>query len=83
MGQALKQTSRKATILLYSPVLDRHLEAMAGLADRVFCFYDLALGAQKFNKLCIYFILLKRRLIPSISNLSGSKSPPAAVLGRS
>jgi len=28
-------------ILLYAPVLDRHLEAMAELADRVFCFYDM------------------------------------------
>ena len=39
--QAMRQASRKATILLYAPVLDRHLEAMAELADRIFCFYDL------------------------------------------
>ena len=41
VAQALKQASREATILLYAPVLDRHLEAMAELADRVFCFYDM------------------------------------------
>jgi hypothetical protein len=28
-------------ILLYVPVLDRHLETMAELADRVICFYDM------------------------------------------
>ena len=36
IAQAMKQASREATILLYAPVLDRHLEAMAELADRVF-----------------------------------------------
>ena len=41
VAQAMKQASREATILLYAPVLDRHLEAMAELADRVFCFYDM------------------------------------------
>jgi len=40
VAQALKQASR-GCILLYAPVLDRHLEAMAELADRVFCFYDM------------------------------------------
>ena len=29
----MKQASKEATILLYAPVLDRHLEAMAELAD--------------------------------------------------
>jgi hypothetical protein len=38
---ALKQTSREATILLYSPTLDPHLEKMTELADRVFCFYEM------------------------------------------
>ena len=41
VAQAMKQASRKATTLLYAPVLDRHLEAMVELADRVFCFYDM------------------------------------------
>jgi hypothetical protein len=41
VAQALKQASREATILLFAPVLDRHLEAMAEYADRVFCFYDM------------------------------------------
>jgi hypothetical protein len=41
VAQALKQASREATILLYAPALDRHLEAMAEYADRVFCFYDM------------------------------------------
>jgi hypothetical protein len=41
VAQALKQTSREATILLYSPALDPHLQKMADLADRVFCFYEM------------------------------------------
>ena len=41
IAQAMKQASREATILLYAPALDRHLEAMAELADRVFCFCDM------------------------------------------
>ena len=41
VAQALKQTSREATILLYSPALDPHLEKMTELADRVFCFYEM------------------------------------------
>ncbi len=40
VAQALKQTSREATILLYSPALDLHLQNMAELVDRVFCFYE-------------------------------------------
>jgi hypothetical protein len=39
--QALRQTSREATILLYSPALDPHLEKMTEMADRVFCFYEM------------------------------------------
>ena len=41
VAQAMKRASREATILLYAPALDRHLEAVAELADRVFCFYDM------------------------------------------
>ena len=37
VAQAMKQASREATILLYAPALDRHLEAIAEFADRVFC----------------------------------------------
>jgi len=37
VAQALRQTSREATILLYSPSLDPHLEEIAETADRVFC----------------------------------------------
>jgi hypothetical protein len=37
----MKQASREATLLLYASVLDRHLEAMAEFAGRVFCFYDI------------------------------------------
>jgi hypothetical protein len=40
ISQALKQTSREETILLYSPALDPHLHKMTELADRVFCFYE-------------------------------------------
>jgi hypothetical protein len=40
VGQALKQTSREATILLYAPALDQHLQTMTELADRVFCIYE-------------------------------------------
>jgi hypothetical protein len=60
---------------------DRLLEVMAQLADRAVCFdkmQQLDWGkAPESDKHCIYFILLKRRLISSLSNLSGSKSPPA------
>jgi len=40
VGQALKQTSNVATILLYAPALDPHLQKMIELADRVFCIYE-------------------------------------------
>ena len=33
VGQALKQTSREATILLYAPALDPHLQKMTELAN--------------------------------------------------
>jgi len=41
VAQHLRQTSREATVLLYSPALDPHLEKMTPLADRVFCFYEM------------------------------------------
>lgn len=37
---ALRQTSREATILLYAPALDPHLQKLTELADRVFCIYN-------------------------------------------
>ena len=40
LAQALKQTSREATILLYAPALDPHLQKITELADRVFCIYN-------------------------------------------
>ena len=41
VAQHLRQTSREATVLVYSPALDSHLEKMTPLADRVFCFYEM------------------------------------------
>jgi hypothetical protein len=38
-AQALRQTSREATILLYAPALDPHLQKLTELADRMFCIY--------------------------------------------
>jgi len=38
VAQHMRQTSREATVLLYAPALDPHLEKMTELADRVFCF---------------------------------------------
>ena len=46
LAQALKQTSREATILLYAPALDPHLQKMTELADRVFCIYSLPAPAN-------------------------------------
>ena len=40
LAQALRQTSREATILLYAPALDPHLQKMTELADRFFCIYS-------------------------------------------
>jgi DNA polymerase I len=40
LAQALRQASRDATVLLFAPVIDRHMEKMTELADRVFCFYE-------------------------------------------
>ena len=47
VAQALKQTSREATILLYSPALDPHLQKITELADRVFCFYEMPRAPAK------------------------------------
>ena len=47
VAQVLRQTSREATILLYSPALDIHLEKMTELADRVFCFYEMPKAPAK------------------------------------
>jgi DNA polymerase I len=41
VAQGVKQTSHEATILLYAPALDTHMEKMTELADRVFCFYEM------------------------------------------
>jgi len=40
VGQALKQTSREATILLYAPALDPHQKTITELAYRVFWIYE-------------------------------------------
>jgi DNA polymerase I len=47
VAQHLRQTSREATILLYAPALDPHLEKMTELADRVFCFYEMPKATAK------------------------------------
>jgi hypothetical protein len=47
IAQHLRQTSREATILVYSPALDPHLEKMTELADRVFCFYEMPKAPAK------------------------------------
>ncbi|MFZ2471379.1 MAG: hypothetical protein WAW52_05480 [Methanothrix sp.] len=41
LAQALRQTSREATILLYAPALDPHRQKITDLADRVFCLYEM------------------------------------------
>ncbi len=46
IAQALKQTSREATILLYAPALDPHLQKITELADRVFCIYEKRSSGQ-------------------------------------
>lgn len=50
LAQALKKTSREATVLLYAPALDPHLQEMAKLADRVFCIYNEPAGAKGRGK---------------------------------
>jgi hypothetical protein len=49
VAQALKQTTREATVLLYSPALDPHLQKMTELADRVFCFYEMPKAPAKIR----------------------------------
>jgi len=44
VAQHLKQTSREATVLLYAPALDPHLQKITELADRVFCIYSEPAG---------------------------------------
>ena len=46
LAQALKQASREATVLLYAPAMDPHLQKIAGLADRVFCIYNEPAAAK-------------------------------------
>jgi len=50
VARALKQTSREATILLYAPALDPHLQKMTELADRVFCIYGVQAAPAKARK---------------------------------
>jgi len=50
LAQHLRQTSREATVLLYAPALDPHLQEMAELADRVFCIYNEPAGAKGREK---------------------------------
>jgi DNA polymerase I len=40
LAQAIRQTTREATVLLYAPALDPHRQKIAELADRVFCIYS-------------------------------------------
>jgi DNA polymerase I len=47
IAQHLRQTSREATVLVYSPSLDPHLEKMTELADRVYCFYEMPKAPAK------------------------------------
>ena len=50
VAQHLKHTSREATVLLYAPALDPHLQKIAGLADRVFCIYSEPAAAKGRGK---------------------------------
>jgi hypothetical protein len=47
---APKQTSQEATVLLYAPALDPHLQEMAEMADRVFCIYGEPAAAKGRGK---------------------------------
>jgi hypothetical protein len=47
ISQHLRQASREATILLYAPAIDHHLEKMIELAYRVFCFYEMPKASVK------------------------------------
>jgi len=50
LAQALRQTSREATVLLYAPALDPHLQKLTELADRVFCIYEKRAAPAKAGK---------------------------------
>ena len=41
VGQGCKTVLERSIHSLYAPASDRPLEAMAELADRIFCFYDM------------------------------------------
>jgi hypothetical protein len=56
VAKAARQTTWEATILLYAPALDRHLEAMAEYADRVF-FSDM----QRSGRRLLRSFLAKKR----------------------
>jgi hypothetical protein len=45
--QHMRQTSREASVLLYSPAMDPHLEKMTPLADQLFCFYEMPKAPRK------------------------------------
>jgi DNA polymerase I len=47
LAQAFRQTSREATLLLYAPALDPHLQKLTELADRVFCIYSEPAKSKK------------------------------------
>jgi len=47
VAQRLRQTSREATVLLYAPAMDPHLQQMAELADRMVCFCDMPKAPAK------------------------------------
>lgn len=50
VARLLRQISREATVLLYSPFLDLNLEKMIVLADRVFCFYEMPKAPEEPGK---------------------------------
>jgi hypothetical protein len=50
VAQHLKQASREATVLLYAPALDPHLQKITELADRVFCIYGEPAAAKGRGK---------------------------------
>jgi DNA polymerase I len=53
IAQHLRQTSREATVLVYSPTMDPHLQKMTQLADRVFCFYEMPKAPAKSRCMCL------------------------------
>ncbi|MDD1775838.1 MAG: hypothetical protein LUP94_00625 [Candidatus Methanomethylicus sp.] len=63
VGQALKQTSREAAILLYAPALDPHLQRMTELADRVLCIYEGKKAPVKGRAKCQQISPLGRRFM--------------------